>query len=83
MVELINVGTDTAPKMVDPRGHPNGTKHELTRPGSHIATQRGYASGSVIEVGEPVPHGIPVAEEWMAEAPKAEKAEKAEKAKAE
>jgi hypothetical protein len=59
----------------DPRGFTQ--KHEITKPGSHVATQRGYAAGVVIEPGEPVPADIPVAEEWMDEAPKPEKAEKA------
>ena len=46
-------------------------KLELTKPGSHVATQRGYADGRIIEEGEPVPAGYPVADEWMAAAPPA------------
>jgi len=37
----------------------------MTGPGSHVATQRGYADGRIIEPGEAVPHGIAVADEWM------------------
>jgi hypothetical protein len=50
-----------------------------TSPGSHVATRRGYAAGTIIEPGEPVPAGIAVAEEWMAAAaePAAEPAEPA------
>ena len=64
MIELI---TDKKGREVDPRGHPEGVPHVLTEPGSHVATFPGYADGRVIAPGEPVPHGIPVAEEWMAE----------------
>lgn len=44
-------------------------EHEMTGVNSHIATQRGYAARRIIEPGEFVPHGIAVAEEWMAENP--------------
>lgn len=37
----------------------------LTGEGTHTATQRGYA-GTVIEIGEVVPAGIPVSTVWMA-----------------
>jgi len=47
-------------------------EYPQTSPGSHVATRRGYASGAIIEPGEPVPAGIAVAEEWMAPAPAAE-----------
>jgi hypothetical protein len=45
----------------------------LTKPGSHVAIAKGYAHGHIIEVGEPVPAGIPVTDpegagHWMAEA---------------
>lgn len=68
MAELINVGTDDKPQFVDPRGHPAGEPHVMTEPGSHVATQRGYAGGVIVEPGELVPAGIAVAEEWMAPA---------------
>lgn len=68
MVELINAGTEDRPAMVDPRGHPKGVKHVITKPGSHVAKARGYAAGRIIDPGEPVPDGIPVAEEWMVKA---------------
>lgn len=32
---------------------------------SHIATQRGYAAGQLIEEGEFVPAGVTVSDEWM------------------
>jgi hypothetical protein len=35
---------------------------ELTTPGSHVAVARGYAAGTIIEPGEPVPAGVPIAE---------------------
>lgn len=50
----------------DPRGHPSGVPHTMTEPGSHVAKQRGYAAGTIIEPGEPVPAGIAFADEWMA-----------------
>lgn len=66
MIETINVGTEEKPVFVDPRGHPKGVPHTYTEAGSHVATQEGYAAGTVIEAGQPVPPGIAVAEEWMA-----------------
>ena len=53
-------------------------EHEITEPGSHVATHRGYAAGTIIEPGEPVPAGIAVAEEWMAPATITESASEAE-----
>lgn len=50
----------------DPRGFV--VAHEVTEPGSHFAKAPGYAEGRVIAVGEPVPHGLAVADEWMAPA---------------
>lgn len=35
-----------------------------TKPGSHVATERGYAGGQLIEQGEAVPADIPVGS-WM------------------
>jgi hypothetical protein len=35
---------------------------ELTTPGSHVAVMRGYAAGEIIEQGEPVPAGVPIAD---------------------
>lgn len=40
-------------------------KVTFTKPGSHVATERGYADGVIIEPNEPVPSGIPVSENWM------------------
>jgi hypothetical protein len=40
-------------------------KRKLTKAGSHVATAKGYANGTVIEEGEPVPADIPVSTEWM------------------
>lgn len=62
---------------------PPKNEESLTKPGSHIAVQRGYVGGVIIERGEPVPAGVPVSSYedhhnpsytgWMA--PKAEAAE--------
>lgn len=49
-------------------------EYTLTAPGSHVATHRGYASGTIIEPGDPVPAGIAVADEWMAAVPPADPA---------
>lgn len=44
------------------------SEYPMTTPGSHVATKRGYADGRIIEVGEAVPAGYAVADEWMAPA---------------
>lgn len=37
----------------------------LTKPGSHIATERGYSKGILIEPGQLVPTETPVSDRWM------------------
>lgn len=54
---------------------PKAKDVELTKPGSHVATQRGYAKGQIIEPGRPVPADVPVSENWMKTAPKKAKAD--------
>jgi hypothetical protein len=52
------------------------SKVALTKDGSHVATAKGYAAGVIIEEGQPVPAGVPVALEdelpsgWMVPARK-------------
>lgn len=40
------------------------TKQKMTGSGTHIATERGYAAGELIEPGQPVPADVPVGS-WM------------------
>lgn len=58
-----------------PKAEAKAKAVELTKPGSHVATQRGYANGQIIEKDRPVPAGTPISENWMKTAPKKAKSD--------
>jgi biotin carboxyl carrier protein len=68
--ELRAEAAEQAAKDTGKAAAPVKKKFVLTEAGSHVATMRGYAKGSIVEEGDPVPEGIPVSDEWMAKAKK-------------
>lgn len=42
-------------------------KYATTGVNTHVATQRGYSKGILLEEGDLVPDGVPVSDEWMKE----------------
>ena len=65
--ELRAEQAEAAAKDAGKTAAPAAKKVVMTKAGSHIATDKGYAKGEVIHPGQAIPEGVPVSTEWMKE----------------